>query len=185
MQVYERKVNGTKFVFQKCNGVLIGDRLTDNHMEPDDYRFHDVFHLAYAAILGWSPVMRALFRVKRKSDERLDENEDGARAILIEEGLTTWIFEKAKDHKFFRYTPRLGFDLLKAVKDFVRGYEPQDMPLWLWEKAILDGYSVFRKLRRYRSGLIVADLRKRSISYRSLRRAPTARGRTSRRKARR
>ncbi len=165
MEMYERKINGTAFVYQKCNGVLIGDRLTDNHMEPDDYRFHDVFHLSYAAILGWSPVMRALFRVKRKSEKKIDENEDGARAILIEEGLTTWIFEKAKDHKFFLYTPSLGFDLLKAVRDFVRGYEPEKIPLWVWEKAILDGYGVFRILRRHRGGIVIADFNKRSISY--------------------
>jgi NTP pyrophosphatase (non-canonical NTP hydrolase) len=185
MQVYERKVSGKKFVYQKCNGILIGDRLTDNHMEPDDYRFHDVFHLAYAANLGWSPVTRALFRVKRRSDPKIDENEDGARAILIEEGLTTWIFEKAKDHKFFLYTPSLSFDLLKAVKDFVRGYEPAGTPLWLWEKAILDGYSVFRQLRRYRRGLIVADLGKRSISFQKLRKSAPVRRRATRQKAHR
>jgi NTP pyrophosphatase (non-canonical NTP hydrolase) len=57
--VYEREVNGTKFVFQKMGGVLVGDRLTDNHMPPDDYRFYDVFHFAHAAVLGWSPTTRA------------------------------------------------------------------------------------------------------------------------------
>src|SRR5215469_3124125 len=36
--IYERKVKGTKFVFQKIGGVLVGDRLTDNHLPPDDYR---------------------------------------------------------------------------------------------------------------------------------------------------
>jgi len=172
MAIYEREVNKTKFVFQKCNGVLVGDRLTDNHEPPDDYRFHDVFHLSYAAVLGWSPVVRALFRVKRKSDGKLDENEDGARANLIEEGLTTWIFEKAKDHQFFGATPKLGFDLLKAVQNFVRGYEPQYLPLWLWEKAILDGYSIFRKLRKQRRGLVIADLKLRNIRFEKLRYDP-------------
>lgn len=166
MHVYERAVRGKKFVFQKCNGVLIGDRLTDNHRDADDYRFHDVFHLAYASILGWSPVTRALFRVKRKSNPRVDETEDGARAALIEEGLTTWIFEKAKAHRFFAKSDGLSMDLLKAVKDFVRGYEPQDLPLWLWQKAILDGYKVFRQLQKHRQGIVIADLRTRSISFR-------------------
>src|SRR5205823_12790053 len=54
----EKSLNNRTFVMQQCNGVNIGDRLTDNKSEPDDYRFHDVFHLAYAAILGWSPVTR-------------------------------------------------------------------------------------------------------------------------------
>jgi hypothetical protein len=61
-------------------------------------------------------VTRALFKVKRKSIANIDENEDGARAILIEEGLTTWIFEAAQAHQFFANTDQLGFDLLKAVK---------------------------------------------------------------------
>lgn len=101
VEIYEREVNGRKYVFQKANGMLLGDRLTDNHIPEDDYRFHDVFHLAHAAVLGWSPTTRALLKIKRKSKPAIDENEDGARANLIEEGLTTWIFETAKRHNFF------------------------------------------------------------------------------------
>lgn len=168
MEVFEREVRGKIFAFQKCNGLLIGDRLTDNHMEPDDYRFHDVFHLAYTAILGWSPVTRALFRVKRKSFPKIDENEDGARAGLIEEGLTTWIFETAKQHQFFGNTPQLGFDLLKGVKAFVHGYEPQELPMWLWERAILQGYAVFRELRAHRRGVVIADMAAREVRFERL-----------------
>ncbi len=69
----EHEVGGKTYVIQKCRGIIIGDRLTDNKTEKDDYRFHDVFHIAYAAYLGWSPVLRALFRVKRKSIPDLDE----------------------------------------------------------------------------------------------------------------
>lgn len=165
VEIYEREVNGKKFVFQKSNGILLGDRLTDNHLPEDDYRFHDVFHLAYAAVLGWSPTTRALLKIKRKSLPKIDENEDGARANLIEEGLATWIFETAKRHQFFANTPQLGLDLLKAVKNFVRGYEAEQLPLWLWERAILQGYAVFRDLRQHRRGIVTADLTKRQISF--------------------
>jgi NTP pyrophosphatase (non-canonical NTP hydrolase) len=165
VEIYEREVNGKKFVFQKSGGILLGDRLTDNHVPEDDYRFHDVFHLAYAAVLGWSPTTRALLKIKRKSLPRIDENEDGARAVLIEEGLATWIFETAKRHQFFANTPQLGLDLLKAVKNFVRGYEAEQLPLWLWERAILQGYAVFRELRLHRRGIVTADLAKRQISF--------------------
>ena len=136
-----------------------------NHLPEDDYRFHDVFHLAYAAVLGWSPTIRALLKVKRKSLPEIDENEDGARANLIEEGVTTWIFETAKRHQFFANTPQLGFDLLKAVKNFVRGYEAEQLPLWLWERAILQGYAVFRELQLDRKGVVTADLTKRQINF--------------------
>lgn len=163
--IYEREVNGTKYVFQKSGGVLLGDRLTDNHLPEDDYRFHDVFHLAHAAVLGWSPTTRALLRIKRKSRKAIDENEDGARANLIEEGLTTWIFETAKRHRFFANTDRLGLDLLKDVKRFVRGYEAEKLPMWLWEEAILQGYAVFRELQAARSGVVLTDLATRRIWF--------------------
>jgi NTP pyrophosphatase (non-canonical NTP hydrolase) len=165
VEIYEREVNGKKFVFQKSGGILLGDRLTDNHLPEDDYRFHDVFHLAYAAVLGWSPTTRALLKIKRKSRPEIDENQDGARASLIEEGLATWIFETAKRHQFFANTPQLGLDLLKAVKGFARGYEAERLPLWLWERAILQGYAVFRQLQVHRRGIITADLTRREIRF--------------------
>jgi hypothetical protein len=168
VEIYQRPVGSKDFVFQKCNGILIGDRLTDNHDPPDFYRFHDVFHFAYAAVLGWSPVTRALLKVKRKSFPNLDENEDGARAILIEEGLTAWIFETAKAHQFFANTDQLGLDLLKAVKGFVVGYEPQNLPMWLWERAILKGYEVFRELKAAKRGVVIADMNARGLRFEAL-----------------
>jgi hypothetical protein len=104
ISIFERDVGGKRYVFQTCNGLNIGDRLTDNAMKQDDYRFHDVFHYAYVAILGWSPVTRSLFRLKRKSAPLIDEAQDGARAALIEEGVTTWIFGQAVEMDFFRLT---------------------------------------------------------------------------------
>jgi len=56
-------------------------------------------------------------------------------------------------------------DLLKAVKNFVRGYEAEQLPLWLWERAIIQGYAVFRELRLHRRGIVTADLTKRKISF--------------------
>lgn len=157
--------NGKTYVVQRCNGLLIGDRLTDNIMSPDDYRFHDAFHYAYAAVLNWSPVIRALFRVKRKSHVRVDEGEDGARAILIEEGVATFVFGQAKRLEFFegQGPGDLGFTFLKSVRQFVRGYEPEVCPLWLWEEAILAGNRAFRYLREHRRGRLILDLDARSL----------------------
>ena len=44
--ITHRKQNEKHYVLQRSNGILIGDRVTDNILEPDDYRFHDVFHYA-------------------------------------------------------------------------------------------------------------------------------------------
>jgi len=168
MEIFERTVAGKTYVFQRCNGIFIGDRLTDNKLEEDDYRFHDVFHLAYAAILGWSPVMRRLFKVKRKSIPKIDDAEDGARAALIEEGVSTWIFNHAAHLKYFKTIESVDYGLLKAVHKLVTGYEAEHSPLWLWEDAILDGYKVFRQICERRRGLVIADLNKRSITFKEI-----------------
>jgi NTP pyrophosphatase (non-canonical NTP hydrolase) len=164
MLITEKTVGSKSFVFQKCNGINIGDRLTDNKAEQDDYRFHDVFHLANAALLGWSPVTRALFKVKRKSNPKIDEAQDGARAVLIEEGVATWVFNHASRLNYFASIKTLDYSLLKAIKELVRGYEVDACPLWLWEEAILEGYKVFRFLREHRKGVVIADLTHRTIS---------------------
>jgi NTP pyrophosphatase (non-canonical NTP hydrolase) len=165
MDIAERGPDGRKYVRLRCNELNIGDRLTDNKAEEDDYRFHDVFHLAYAAILGWSPVTRALFKVKRKGNAKLDETQDGARATLVEEGISTWIFSHASRLNYFESISSLDYPLLKTIHAQVEGYEVESSPLWLWEKAILDGYTVFRSLRRLRKGIVIADLSERSIVF--------------------
>jgi NTP pyrophosphatase (non-canonical NTP hydrolase) len=163
--IEEQQVGGKTYVLQKRNAVIIGDRLTDNKTEKDDYRFHDVFHIAYAVHLGWSPVLRALFRVKRKSQPELDESEDGARAILIEEGIATFVFGRALERGLFAGLTHLDYGLLKLVQDFARGFEPERCALWQWERAILDGFSVFREFKRYRRGFIKANLVEHTLSF--------------------
>jgi len=170
IDVYEREVRGQTYVFQRSEGVYVGDRLTDNAREPDDYRFHDVFHYAYVAVLGWSPVIRALLRLKRKSDPKVDEAEDGARAILIEEGITTWIFGQAQQLRLFEGFQRDGLplDLLKHVREFVAGYEVERCPLWLWEEAILQGYAAFRFLKDSRRGRVTIDFKNRRLRIKDI-----------------
>jgi NTP pyrophosphatase (non-canonical NTP hydrolase) len=165
MVIEEKMIGDRPFVIQRCNGIKIGDRLTDNKTEQDDYRFHDVFHLAYAAVLGWSPVTRALFKVKRKSAPRIDETQDGARAILIEEGVATWIFNHGAKLNQFASIRSLDYHLLKAVKELVQGYEVEKCPLWMWEEAILEGFRAFRFLQKNRKGIVTADLRARKIMF--------------------
>ncbi|ABE46627.1 nucleoside triphosphate pyrophosphohydrolase family protein [Polaromonas sp. JS666] len=156
-------------VVQRRNGVFIGDRLTDNSNEPDDYRFHDVFHLAYVAHLGWSPVIRALFKMKRKSRPEIDKNEDGARAMIIEEGIATWIFNHAKKRGFYEdiQVGKLDYSLLKQVHSMVSGYEVRECPMWQWEQAILEGFRVFRELRHpdHRGGVVIVNMIAHKLSF--------------------
>ena len=170
VDVFERTVAGQTYVYQQCNGIIIGDRLTDNAPEPDDYRFHDVFHYANAAILGWSPVIRDLFHLKRKSNPAIDESEDGARPALIEEGVVAWIFGQAESLDFFTGLKpgELPFGLLKQVRQFVGKYEGGRCPLWVWEEAILQGYAAFRFVRDHRRARFHIDLRARTLTAETL-----------------
>ena len=167
-EIFEKVVNNEVYVFQRCNGIFVGDRLTDNRQEKDDYRFHDVFHMAYAAKLGWSPVIRALLRRKRKSTPEIDEAQDGARAILIEEGVSTWIFNHATRMNYFENLTSLDYGLLKAIRELVAGYEVAECQLWLWEEAILSGFEVFRALQQNRRGIVTANLDERSLSFEAM-----------------
>ena len=153
--------------YLQWNGVFLGDPLTDNNLDQDGYRFHDVFHFAHAAVLHWSPVFRALIKQKRKSDPLVDETQDGGRAIVIEEGLTAWVFSQAKQVGFFAGRHSIAFDLLKTVQKFVAGYEVDQCPLKQWELAILQGYKAFLSLRESKGGVLVGDLDKRTLIYRA------------------
>ena len=51
------------------------------------------------------------------------------------------------------------------MKRFVRGYEAENLPMWLWEQAILQGYAVFRELQAARSGVVLTDMTTRRIWF--------------------
>jgi NTP pyrophosphatase (non-canonical NTP hydrolase) len=165
IEIQERP-NGKSYL--RWKGVFIGDPLTDNIGDPDGYRFHDVFHFAHAAILHWSPTFRALIRHKRKSDPEIDEAQDSGRAIVIEEGLSAYIFSCSKELNFFEGQSTISFDILKTVSNFVRGYEVEQCPLYLWEQAIIQGYDVFRQIKKNNGGVVVGDKAKRTVTYRPL-----------------
>lgn len=55
--------------------------------------------------------------------------------------------------------------MLKTIGEFVNGYEVQNCPLKLWERAILDSYAVFRELRANNGGWIIGNRDQRTIKY--------------------
>ena len=165
IKFWERDRGSQRTVILRCNGVNFGDRLTDNIEDPDWYRYHDIFHFAYMVHLAWSPVIRALLHCKRKSQPKIDEAQDGARAIILDEAVSAIVFSYAKHLNFFEGIDHVDYDLLKSIRGFIDGYEVSRVPLWQWEIAILDGYRVFRLLRNNRGGRVVLDLNKREIKY--------------------
>lgn len=142
-----------------------GAELTDNAYDPDGYRFHDVIHFAYAAVLGWSPITRALLRRKRKSQPLLDEVEDGGRAAVIEEGVSALAFDYARRHRFLEGVAALDFQLLRTIKDMTSHLEVRQCTTGEWEQAILQGFDVWRAVLAARGGRISVDLDARRVAF--------------------
>lgn len=147
------------------NKKQVGNDLTDNSYTSDGYRFHDVFHFSYAAVLGWSAVTRSMLKRKRKSNSSIDEVEDGGRAIAIEEGISALIFSYAKNHGFLERVSTLDYQILKTIKNMTCHLEVSQCSLGDWEKAILMGYDVWRQVEKNRGGRVVLDLDARLITY--------------------
>jgi NTP pyrophosphatase (non-canonical NTP hydrolase) len=147
------------------DGEPLGNELDDNAHEADGYRFHDVFHFAFMATFGWSPVLRKLLGKKRKSKPEIDNVEDGARAQIIEEAISAMVYEHAKDHNFYQDITVIDFDILNTIKGMVRNFETKNISSSLWEKAIIDGYSVYRELKAKNGGKIYLNLKTRTITF--------------------
>ena len=142
----------------RVNGSRFGDPLTDNHYEDDGYRFHDIFHLSFAAILGWSPTTRALLRRKRRSNPDVDETEDGGRAIVLEEGIAAFVFDHAARRNFLEGIDRVDYRLLRNIRELTEHLEVARRTEADWEHAILRGFRIWREVRAAGEGRMHADL---------------------------
>ena len=145
------------------NGRQCGDPLRDNRYEDDGYRFHDIFHLSYASVLGWSPTLRALLRRKRKSNARIDEVEDGGRAIVIEEGISAMVFSYAERRNYLEGAEGVSYSLLRTIKEMTAHLEVSRCTEGEWELAIVQGFNLWREVKAKGKGRLYADLGKRTI----------------------
>ncbi len=165
IEMFETMVDGQKRVRVLLNGEPLGDTLTDNAYDPDGYRFHDVFHLALVAVLGWSPVVRKLMQRKRRSRPEVDEVEDGGRAQVIEEGVSALVFDYARAHGFLEGVRDLDYDLLKTIASMTRHLEVSRCSLGDWQRAILSAYTVWRDVVKHNGGRVLVDLDARAIRF--------------------
>lgn len=157
--------SGKVEVILRAHGLNIGDRLTDNSHTDDGYRFHDAFHLAYVAVLGWSPVSRALFRCKRKSVGEIDEVQDGARAAIVEEAITHTMWDYARGVSMLNNVDRIDHNILTLVQRMVRGLEVEACALYEWQRAFIVGFEAFRRLRANGGGWLRLDADRRALDY--------------------
>lgn len=153
------------------NGVRVGDPLTNNSRNIDGYRFHDAVHLAFVAILGWSPVMRSLLQRKRKGVGDLDEVEDGARARIVDEMIVKIAHSYAVGFgdQLLDGKKHVNLNLLKDIVALADGLEVADCKYWEWEEAILRGFQIYNQLRNVkgerRGGRVTVNLSERSICF--------------------
>lgn len=154
------------------SGRQIGDELTDNAYEDDGYRFHDALHVANAAILGWSPVLRSVLGRKRKYDA-IDEVQDGARATIVEEAIVKVTYSEGvrlagyptELVQFFSRRSDISFRFLDLIHTFVVGLEVEKNKYWEWEDAIMEGHRVFYELNKEEQGTVSVDLDDRTIKF--------------------
>ncbi len=145
------------------NGKRFGDTLKDNSYEVDYYRYHDVFHFSFATVLGWSPCIRHLLGLKRKSNKIIDEVEDGARARSIEEGISAIIFEEALNNDFFSCNS-ISSQTLNLIAKSVKRLEVGNRSLEEWKEAISKAYTAFRFLVENGGGLVEFDSSKKTVT---------------------
>lgn len=147
------------------DGKLIGDPITDNAYKDDGYRYHDIFHYGYVAFLGWSPVLRKLMGIKRKSKDTIDEVEDGARAAIIEELISLFVYSHAQNHQLFKYTDRVDSETLRDIQRLVTNLEVKDCSTRQWETAIIQAYKVFDELKKNKGGRVLVSIKNRKLLY--------------------
>lgn len=160
------RISGSK-VRMIVNGQPLGDDIDDNATKkPDGYRFHDVFHLSFATFLGWSPVLRSLMKIKRKSRPLIDNAQDGARAAAIEEAISAFIFAEQHRYGGFNIADNIPFRTMEIIKRVTSSLEVGARTIPDWQKAISVGFKMFERLKANNGGYVRADLRLRKMTYR-------------------
>jgi hypothetical protein len=149
-------------------GVQMGDVIDDNSYENDGYRFHDVFHYTFAALLGWSPCTRSMMKRKRKSVPVIDSVEDGARATITEESISLMLFSRAKKNSFFSKANRVDSSLLNQIKEMTSTFEVATRSKKEWENAILKSYELFRDLIKHNGGTIHYNMIQQTATFQPL-----------------
>jgi hypothetical protein len=146
------------------NGLPVGDPLTDNGRSETGYRCHDTLHLAHAVCLGWSPVLRSLAGLKRRSDAVTDHVEDGGRAIVADEAIAWAVFCHARNRGWYQgQSPDPG--LLERVHEMTYALEVSARTGEEWARSISAGLDCLRAVWQHGGGILRGDLEARSLVF--------------------
>jgi NTP pyrophosphatase (non-canonical NTP hydrolase) len=144
------------------DGRKLGDHLTDNAYVNDGYRFHDTFHFAFAAVLGWSPITR--WFLNRKSRPNVDEVEDGARAKAAEEAISLFAFSHAREYNWLEGKASVSSEMLRSIRRMACGLEVSRCTTGEWEDAIIQGFAAWRFIQKHHGGVLTLDLDRRAMT---------------------
>ena len=164
---YDKRSDGTLAVaLTDETGKQIGDLLTDNSHVDDGYRFHDVMHFAFVAILGWSPVARKVLGCKRRGEKRWNDVEDGGRATVVDEAIVAMVFDYIQ-HNLAATSgmTRIDTETLRAIRALTRGFEVHSRREVEWEEAILKGLEVWRSVDQADGGTVIGDFASRTFRF--------------------
>ena len=167
----ERRIDGVPkvVIVDLLRGAVTGNPLTDNAYEDDGYRFHDVMHLAFAALLGWSPVLRKLLRdeavIEHREPAEVDEAEDGGRGQVVEEAIVAAAYIYASENDFLVGLETVDWQLLRHITKMTRKLEVGDRSTWEWNTVLLNGFAIWRNLRHHNGGTVVGDLERGTIEF--------------------
>ena len=101
---------------------------------------------------------------KRKSIPLIDNCEDGARATITEEAISLILFNEAKRTNLFA-NKKVSKTILRIIKQMTEPFEVRIKTELEWEKAILKGYELFKKLVTNRGGKIEFSNMNRNAIY--------------------
>lgn len=129
----------------------------------DGYRWYYAFSIAFLVHLGWSPIIRDLFGLKRRSNRNIEKGEDGARAQMIEEFVCLLLF---RDTEHLSRPPT--DDLIHEIMDATRLLEVSSAGTSRWAAAIGTGIELFTYLKSNLGGTIEVDLDNNRLVWRDL-----------------
>jgi hypothetical protein len=127
----------------------------------DGFRWSLALHAAFAVHLGWSPVLRDLLGLKRRSARLLEKAEDGVRAQMISEAIVALIFSDA--YEPIRKGLEIPKNILSEIFSITSRYEVRDASEADWTLAITSGFDAWFRLHSQQGGVLDLNLDTRTI----------------------
>lgn len=163
---HKENKNVNVYVFNSLEQLIpIRTSEKDWDLNGDFYRFRLAFHFSYMTYLKWSPVIRDIMGIKRRSNRIFEKAIDGPRQLIIEEGISSYVFSESKKYANFRDASSIPEYILKMVMRFANYTEIANLKSDLWELSILEGFKIWRQLASHEGGLITLDLDNTKIKY--------------------